>query len=455
MKLRSRSRPAAAAAGNVLIVTVFIAAAIGVVLAAALTLVKSQNQAVARSQAWNACIPALEAGVEEALSHLNNKAESTLAVNGWSQSGQSFFLERTVNSDSFFRVRIINTNDKLPVIQCTGYVRLGALVAQANPSLLAAVNASVGGQQYVTRAVEVVAKRQLLFVKAMVAKDRIEMNGNNISTDSYDSSNPLYSTPQGTYDPAKSRDNGDVATLSGLQNAISVGNADIKGRVRTGPGGGVAIGPNGSVGSKAWVDGGRSGIQPGWFSDDMNIDLPDIQRPSDAGSLGMPGSGVISNVAYGCILNSGKYVMPSVSLRNGQKMAVIGNATLIVDGSVEISGGLDIKPGASLTMYVKGPELNISGSGVNNTQRSTNCIIYGLSTLTSITLPNSGDFNGALYALSADLSMNGGGNAVVNWCGACVTRTVTANGHQKFHYDEALRAFGPPAKIVVISWVEL
>jgi hypothetical protein len=28
-------------------------------------------------------------------------------------------------------------------------------------------------------------------------------------------------------------------------------------------------------------------------------------------------------------------------------------------------------------------------------------------------------------------------------------------GHQKFHYDEALRAFGPPAKIVVISWVEL
>ena len=70
-------------------------------------------------------------------------------------------------------------------------------------------------------------------------------------------------------------------------------------------------------------------------------------------------------------------------------------------------------------------------------------------------LPNSGDFNGALYALSADMRMTGGGNAVVNWCGACVTRSVTMTGHQKFHYDEALRAFGPPAKIVVISWVEL
>lgn len=445
-----------AQAGNILIVTLFIAAAIGVVLAAALTLVKSQNQAVARSQAWNACIPILEAGVEEALAHMNNTREATLGVNDWQQNGQTYFLERPVGSDAFFRVSIINTNDKQPVILCTGYVRLGALVAQANPSLLAAANVAVGGDQYVARKVKVVAKRQLLFVKAMVAKDKIDMNGNNISTDSYDSSNPLYSTPDGRYDPAKSRDNGDVSTTAGVQNAINVGNADIKGRVRTGPGGTVRVGPNGSVGSKAWVEGGNNGIQPGWFSDDMNIDFPDITRPSDEGSLGMPGSGTVGNTSYGYVLNSGKYVMSSgINLGGGQKMAVVGNATLIVDGSVNISGGLDIIPGGSLTMYINGSSLNIGGSGVNNTRRSTNCVFYGLSTLTSITLPNNGDFNGALYAPSANMRMTGGGSAEINWCGACVTRTVTMTGHQKFHYDEALRAFGPPAKIVVISWVEL
>jgi len=442
--------------GNILIVTIFIAAAIGIVLAAALTLVKSQNQAVARSQAWNACIPAIEAGVEEALAHINNKTENTLEVNGWTKNGQTYFLERTVSADSFFRVSIINTNDQLPVIMSTGFVRLGALVAQASPPpLLAAANTTVGNNQYVARAVQVIAKRQLLFVKAMVARDKIDMNGNNISTDSYDSSNPLYSTPNGTYDPAKARDNGDVSTVSGVQNAINVGNANIKGRVRTGPGGSVRVGPNGSVGSKAWVEGGRSGVQPGWFSDDMNVEFDDILRPSDTGSLGMPGSGRVNNVNYGYVLNSGKYVMSSVDLGGGQKMAIVGNATLIVDGSVNITGGLDIIPGGSLTLYVKGPNLDIGGSGVNNTRRSTNCTIYGLSTLTSITLPNSGDFNGALYAPSADMRMTGGGNAEINWCGACVTRSVTMTGHQKFHYDEALKAFGPPAKTVVISWVEL
>jgi hypothetical protein len=448
-------QPTSRAAGGVLLVTLFIMAAIGIVLLGALNLIQGQNQAVARSQAWNACLPVLESGIEEALAHLNNQAEGSLATDGWTQDGPNWFLQRTTGGDSFFRVGIVLTNPVAPVILSTGYVRLGALVARAETPLLAAVQPAPQGDQYILRAVQVLVQQQMLFMKAMVARDRIELNGNNISVDSYDSSNPLYSTPQGTYDPAKSRDNGDVSTISGVRNAINVGNADIKGRVRTGPGGTVAIGPNGSVGSKAWVDGGRSGVEPGWSSDDMNVDMPTITRPSDAGSLGTPGGGTLNGVTYGQVLGTGKYVMSSVNLGQGRKMCVSGQAVLIVDGPILISGGLDILPGASLKLYVKGPTLDIGGTGVNNTQRSTNCIIYGLPTLTSVTLPSSGDFNGALYAPDADLRMNGGGNAVVNWCGACVTRTITVSGHQKFHYDEALRGFGPPARRVVTSWIEL
>lgn len=446
-----RSRPA----GGVLLVTLFLMGAIGIVLLGALNLIQGQNQAVARSQAWNACIPALEAGVEEALAHLNDQAEGGLAANGWIQDGPVRFLQRGTGPDTFFRVSLVLTNPAAPVILSTGYVRLAPLVARADAPLLAAVQGTPQGDQYILRAVRVLVQQQMLFMKAMVARDRIELNGNNISVDSYDSSNPLFSTPQGTYDPAKARDRGDVSTMSGLRNAIEVGNADIKGRVRVGPGGSVAIGPNGSVGSKAWVESGQSGIQPGWFSDDMNVDLAVITRPSDAGSLGQPGGGTVNGTAYGHVLGTGKYVMSSVNLGNGQKMCVGGHAVLIVDGPVLISGGLDILPGASLKLYVGGPSLDIGGSGVNNTQRSTNCVIYGLPTLTSVTLPNNGNFNGALYAPEAEMRMNGGGNAGVNWCGACVTRTVTATGHQKFHYDEALRNFGPPARLVVTSWVEL
>lgn len=445
------------AQGKILIVTLFLAAAIGLVLVSTLSMVHSQNQAVARSQCWNQCMPVIEAGIEEALAHVNNTRETTLGVNGWTANGQIYSLHRPFTADSFYLVNLIMTNENFPIIVCTGYVRLAALVARGDSgALLAAAGVSVGGEQYVARTVRALCSRQRLFTKAMVARDRIDMNGNNIATDSYNSSDPRYSTPLGTYDPAKARDNGDVSTASGLQNAINVGNANIKGRLRTGPGGTARVGSMGSVGDSAWVNRGTRGLKPGWFSDDMNVDFEPPQRPSNNNSLGMPGGGAAGTNTYAYLLNSGKYVMPSIDLggRN-QKMGVIGNAELIVDGPVNISGGLDILPGASLTMWVAGPSVNIGGSGVNNTRRSTNFILYGLSTLTSVTLPNSGDFNGALWCPSASLTMSGGGNADVNFCGACVMRTITMNGHQKFHYDEALGAFGPPGKFVVHAWTEL
>src|SRR6266508_6227957 len=127
--------------GNILVVTLFVAGVIGIVLVSALTLIKSQNQAVARSQAWNQCIPVIEAGIEEALAHLNNPRETSLAVNGWTQNGNVYSIPpRNTGGDSFFKVSIINTNPSQPVIVSTGYVRSAALVAQANPSLLAAAS---------------------------------------------------------------------------------------------------------------------------------------------------------------------------------------------------------------------------------------------------------------------------------------------------------------------------
>ncbi len=441
--------------GNILVVTLFVAGIIGIVLVSALTLIKSQNQSVARSQAWNHCIPVIEAGIEEALAHLNNPRETSLAVNGWTQNGYIYSNSGKTGGDSFFDVSIINTNALLPVIVCTGYVRLAALVAQADPPLLAAASVSIGGDQYIARAVEVTAKRTFLFVKGMVARERITMNGNTISTDSYDSRDTNYSTAAGLYDPAKNKDNGDVSTISGLENALSTGNANIKGRLRTGPGGIANVGANGTVGSEPWVDGGRLGIQPGWFSDDLNISLPDVNRPSDSGSLGSPGGGTVGTNTYRYLLGSGTYVMSSLTMGNNDKLGVLGNATLIVDGSVTVNGGIDILPGSSLSMYVAGPNADIGGAGVNNTGRTTNFIFYGLPSLKNLTLPSNGDFCGAIYAPSTEFKLSGGGTTDVNFCGACVARTVKVDGHYLFHYDEALGSFGPPGKLVIISWVEL
>ena len=99
------------------------------------------------------------------------------------------------------------------------------------------------------------------FTKGLVAKGQIDMKGNNVSTDSFDSSDPLYNTG-GLYDPLRHRDHGDVATTSGLTNSVNVANANIWGKVSTGPHGSVKIGPLGGVGDEAWQTEQHRGIKP-------------------------------------------------------------------------------------------------------------------------------------------------------------------------------------------------
>ena len=134
--------------------------------------------------------------------------------------------------------------------------------------------------------------RNALFARGMVAEDDINLNGNNVSTDSYHSKKPDRST-NGQYDPAKKGDKGDIATNSGLINSLNVGNANVMGKVSTGSGGGVAIGSNGVVGDLAWHNGGRSGMQPGAFTDDMNAVFDPVEVPFTSG-YSIPGGATIN-----------------------------------------------------------------------------------------------------------------------------------------------------------------
>jgi hypothetical protein len=107
--------------GSVFLITVCAGAIIGLLLGCCLSLVNSQNQSVMRSQTWNVCIPLVEAGIEEALAHLNNPNETSFAVNGWKQDGSSYSRSRTMGED-FYEVRINLTDILKPVVVCTGFV---------------------------------------------------------------------------------------------------------------------------------------------------------------------------------------------------------------------------------------------------------------------------------------------------------------------------------------------
>jgi hypothetical protein len=447
--------------GSVLMITVCMSFVIGVVLLSCLSLVKSQNQAVARSQAWNICMPVVEAGIEEGMAHLNNKRESSYAVNGWTQSGTELILPRRDYGDGFYTVNINLTDPLKAIVVCTGYVRLPVLVAQANYQLLAAVNS--GGVAYVCRAVQVVAKRQGLFQKVMLAKERINMNGNGITTDSYDSTNPNLSTG-GIYDPTKVGDNGDVGAIATGTNIVNVGNANIKGRVHTGKGGTAAVKQlGGVVGSLGWHVSPGKGVEPGWANDDLNVSLPDVELPFTGGAL-PPVGGTLTvtngpvtgtNLAYKYILSGGNFELSSLDVKSGERIAVTGDSVLLVKGDVTLLGGVDILPGGSLQMYVAGASATLGGSGINQSGRATNFVYFGLPSNTSLNLPSNGDFTGVIYAPSAGLKLNGGGSATLHFSGACVNREIIIGGHYTFHFDESLRGSGPRQDYVIISWAEL
>jgi len=448
-------------AGNLLMVALIVMGVIGVLVIGCLSVARTQNVAVTRSQSWNACIPIIEAGVEEALAHLNNHSDTNITSDGWALvNGFYSQAPRYIGSD-YYTVGIQITNPLRPMIVCTGYVALAAGASGATPTAFAAVGlpyASTGQTQYLARAVRVLAAKRPYYPKALVARDGIQMNGNGIAIDSFDSSDPLHSNPlnPGGYDPLKDKDNGDVATLSGLAGALGGGNANIKGHVRTGPGGTITLGPNGAAGSVAWNDGGSTGIQPGWSSDDMNVSFPPIDPPFSGTVPPKPVAGTIGGVPYTYVIGDGNYQIDKIALSGGNHLVVTGKVVLYVTGDISVSGSgsaIDIWPTASLNLYVGG-SANFGGGGINNSQAG-NFYYWGLPSNTAITMQANANTVAAIYAPNAGLTMTGGGSSIFNFIGSAVVRSIKINGHYNFHYDEALGKNGPLENFIVTSWVEL
>ncbi len=307
-------------------------------------------------------------------------------------------------------------------------------------------------QGQISRTVWVNATLPGLFSKGLVAKGQIDLRGNNVQTDSFDSSDPAYST-NGRYDPAKKKDKGDVATNSSLTNSLSVGNAKIIGKVSTGPEGVVGIGPNGTVGSLAWHVSGNKGIEPGWSSDDMDVEFPDVQAPFS--SAPQPVGGTVNGVTYDYIITSGNWKISSQTLKG--KVLVTGEATVLVTSEIAFTGQdfLKIQPNASLKLYMAGEKTRLGGQGVlNESGKAENFYYFGLPANTSLSLSGNASFTGALYAPQATFTLGGGGNNTYDFVGAAVANTIKLNGHFNFHYDENLAKVGPSRGYVITAWHE-
>jgi hypothetical protein len=392
--------------GSALIVSLLIVMVIGVSLGSYLALVSSQNKSVMRSLAWNAAVPAMEAGVEEALLHLwhYGTTNSYFGANGWSLKADGWYQKSvSLGNDFGYVVRIQPVEP--PNIMATGLAPapLGSLALGTTTSSI--LTAARDVNNFVRRSVRVPTRKDRLFAKAMVAKGQIDLQGNSVQTDSFDSTDVRFSTG-GRYDPLKRKDNGDIATNSGLVDSLNVGNAKIMGEVSTGYGGSMALGPEGAVGDALWVSSGRYGIQPGHSSSDMNIDFPSVNTPYTSGAI--PPSGTVDGVDYDYVVSDGDWYVSSIR----GKVLVTGNARLYVRDSIDLKGEdqVKIQPTGSLDLFMAGSKATIAGNGVlNETGSALGFRYWGLDSNTELKLAGDAAFTGVIYAPEAAFYLGGGG----------------------------------------------
>lgn len=438
--------------------TLLISIIIGIALAGYLGLVSQQNRSIMRSLAWNSAMPVLESGVEEALTQIHFNGITNLSANGWSLiAGGVYYKKRSLSSGSYYEVTITPTDP--PVINSVGYQPTPLAPGTAFGTIFGATTTPFSGESshyLVKRKVQVKTTRSALFSKAMLAKGKINLNGNNIATDSFDSQTNAYST-NGKWDVTKRKSNGDVATISGLVDALSIGNADIRGHVSTGPNGTITIGPNGAVGDNAWVS-THDGIATGWAANDLNMQINDVTLPSVSWTSTLPGSILVGGLTYNYVFTTSSYYKVQ-NLTGKVYVAPGANVVLYVPsgGSVNFTGqdNIVLGDGAKLTLYVGASSASIGGNGVVNPGSALNFIYYGLPSNISLSFNGNAAFTGAIYAPEAAFSLGGGGNNTIDFSGASVTASVTMNGHFNFHYDEALSRLGPNDGYVVTAWNEV
>jgi len=394
--------------GSVLMVALVIAGVVGLALLSYLSMTSSQNVMTARSQTWNSALPLVEAGIEEAMAHLT-ASPNDWGLHGWNGKTGFCYLRRDMG-EGYYVITI--SNRTAPTIIAAGYVR------------------APFSTNYIARVVRVGLIMKPQIGPGLGAKSTIEMNGNKLSVDSFDSSDPLYSAADGGYASSKRKAGVVVATNLGITDAIDSGGADIFGHVATGPGGSVSTLKNGVVGDLAWHKTSSKGIEPGFTTEDADIPFPTIVAPVSGSS---PPLDLLGNI----VLGDGVYEIGSLT----GNVIVTGKATLIVRTVFDIAGAdaIHINTNGSLKIYNYAAKA-VFGSGSYNYVgggEAKYLRYFGMPGNTEITFKGNTSFVGVLYAPDADLITAGGGSGV-NFCGASLTKSVSMNGSYAFHYDEEL-----------------
>jgi hypothetical protein len=428
--------------GSVLLTTLVMAMLVGIAVGALLVISQRQNYLTARSRTWTSEIPIAEAGIEEAMAHINARMTTTnLATNGWVKSGNIYVKTRTnFTTEGYYYAAITKSPAWAPpTITSIGYARIPLRT------------------NYTQRLIFVQTK--LAPPKfGIVAKQQITMNGNPF-IDSYNSSDSDWSTAN-LYDPLKRSDRAGVGVLSSIAGAINTGGGKVFGSAATGPGGTVI----GNVGDGVFLS-TSSGLQPDHVTADFNMALPNATLPANFAAVPqtVPILGISLPLidplrSFDYVLNSGDWKFPSTSFSGGG-VYVRGSVRIWIDGSFSMSGGASVTlaPGATLEMYIGNPTAGASSVAMNLTGHCVinpsgipaNCSIFGFANCNDMTYAGTAAAYCKLYAPNADIKVTGN----YDFNGSIVGNYIRFSGSASIHYDEALS--GDTATYKVVLWQEM
>jgi hypothetical protein len=421
--------------GTVLFVMLIICAILAILIGSYLSLIQTQRSSVSRAQCWNSALAVAEAGIEEGMAHINSGVSTNnLATNTWTSQGSGIVCKTNYLGDSYYMVTIKTSpavTDAFPVILSSSYVPGPISGPALGRTILVNTKAktpSGGGKG------------------AIVTQGDIDLSGTGVTVDSFDSSNPTYSTG-GQYDPTKAEAHGDVYSTSTDTNAMSIMDSAIYGTVHTVPGVQPILDPKvngtGRVGDLSWLNAGNLGIESGHAVQDASYTFNDVTLPSLAWlqPVALKGGNQLktNGISFPYVLGN---LSPWEITDLAQSLYITDPNTIVyVPNSLTIGSGQEIfvAPGASLTLYVGAANATIGGQGIVNASGLAADFQYkGLPSNTAVGLSGNGSMTAQIYAPEAYITLSGGGSTTNDFSGQIVGGSFKMNGHFKVHYDESL-----------------
>src|SRR6185312_7352612 len=176
MKLNFKNREE----GSSLFVALCTCLVVGIILAGYLVMTSNRFKMSVRSSDWNASIPVLEAGIEEALTHMTRDTNQ-FSANNWAlrtiNGVQAYTKTRTFSDGSYFNAYIVNFSSGNPLIYSQGFVR-----------------SPFKTNQFISRTVKVGATNPpTVFTRAIAVSGLVSFVGGPV-VDAYDSRKGPYNT---------------------------------------------------------------------------------------------------------------------------------------------------------------------------------------------------------------------------------------------------------------------